>query len=127
MVLVSNTAQLQTDTIIRQPPEISAQTESIVDKSAREWGMKQGRSYDSWLAEAPDKASAAITCCIIRSIWRDLMKRSKMLSLINTKNYYKWNSYLENNDVLKITVFYIPPQSSTLKKQTLISVSLTFV
>lgn len=47
MVLVSNTAQLQTDTIIRQPPEISAQTESIVDKSAREWGMKQGRSYDS--------------------------------------------------------------------------------
>ena len=36
-----------------------------------------------------DKASAAITCCIIRSIWRDLMKRSKMLSLINTKNYYK--------------------------------------
>ena len=45
--------------------------------------MRQGHGYDSWWTEKVDTAISAITRNIDRSVWRDLMLKSGMISLID--------------------------------------------
>lgn len=48
--------------------------------------MRQGHGYDSWWTEKVDTAISAISAItrnIDRSVWRDLMLKSGMISLID--------------------------------------------
>jgi hypothetical protein len=57
---------------------------------ANQWAMRQGHRYDCWL-EKPDKAMKAITRNIDRRIWRDLMNKSGMLSLMDAEARDEWH------------------------------------
>lgn len=75
-----NAALTQIEALIHQLNDISLLTFAVGGGTASEWAMRQGHRYDCWLTETPDRAMKAITRNIDREIWRDLMKRSGMLS-----------------------------------------------
>ncbi|EJJ0633611.1 restriction endonuclease subunit M, partial [Escherichia coli] len=83
ILAVRKSTLLQIDTLIRQLAEISAMTESIGGKTAPDWAMKQDFCCGCWLMEKPETAMKAITRNLDREIWRDLMQRSGMLSLMD--------------------------------------------
>ncbi|EOW9830238.1 DUF4942 domain-containing protein [Escherichia coli] len=85
ILAVRKSALLQIDTLIRQLAEISAMTESIGGKTALDWAMKQDFRCGCWLMEKPETAMKAITRNLDREIWRDLMQRSGMLSLMDAQ------------------------------------------
>lgn len=52
--------------------------------------MRQGHSFDCWLVQPVDKAMPVITRNIDRSIWRDLMLKSGMLTLMDAEARSQW-------------------------------------
>ncbi|HHU8163865.1 TPA: DUF4942 domain-containing protein, partial [Escherichia coli] len=95
ILAVRKTTLLQIDTLIRQLAEISVLTESIGGKTALDWAMKQDFRCGCWLMEKPETAMKAITRNLDREIWRDLMQRSGMLSLMDVQARDTWYSSLE--------------------------------
>lgn len=65
--------------------------------------MKQGHRYDCWLMEKPEKAMPAITRNIDRSLWRELMLKSGMLSLMDAQARDQWHLNLEDGDLPAIS------------------------
>ncbi|MGC6031413.1 DUF4942 domain-containing protein [Enterobacter kobei] len=93
-----NAALSLTEILIHQLSDISALTDSIGGGKANEWGVRQYR-YDCWLMEEPETAMKAITRNIDRGIWRDLMKKSGMLSLMDAAARDQWYNSLEKDDI----------------------------
>lgn len=78
-------ALLQIEQLIQQLAAISRLTSEVGGGTAQDWAMKFGHRYDSWLTEKVDKALPAIASNIDRSIWRDLMIKSGMLSIMDAQ------------------------------------------
>ncbi len=103
ILAVRKSTLLQIDTLIRQLAEISVLTESIGGKTARDWAMKQDFRCGCWLMEKPETAMKAITRNLDREIWRDLMQRSGMLSLMDAQARDTWNRSLEYDNFPEIS------------------------
>lgn len=97
-----NAALSLTEILIHQLRDISALTDSIGGGKSNEWGVRQYR-FDCWLMEKPETAMKAITRNIDRSIWKDLMQRSGMLSLIDAQARDEWHNSLEKDDIPAIS------------------------
>ena len=93
-----NAALAQIETLIQQLDDISTLTSNIGGGKANEWGVRQYR-YDCWLMEKPEAAMKAITRNLDRSIWRDLMKKSGMISLMDAQARDQWYNSLEKDDI----------------------------
>ncbi|EEJ3568131.1 DUF4942 domain-containing protein, partial [Salmonella enterica subsp. enterica] len=98
-----NAALTQTESLIHQLAEISTLTRSIGGKTAQDWAMKQDFRCGCWLMEKREAAMKAITRNIDREIWRDLMKKSGMLSLMDAQARDQWYRNLEGNDIPTIS------------------------
>ncbi|BBV78443.1 DUF4942 domain-containing protein [Klebsiella pneumoniae] len=94
-----NAALAQIETLIQQLDDISTLTHSIGGKTALDWAMKQNFRCGCWLMEKPEVAMKAITCNLDRGIWRDLMKKSGMLSLMDAAAREQWYNSLEKDDI----------------------------
>lgn len=94
-----NAALAQIETLIRQLDDISMLTRSIGGKTALDWAMKQDFRCGCWLMEKTETAMKVITRNIDRGIWRDLMKRSGMLSLMDAQARDQWYNSLEKEDI----------------------------
>ena len=93
-----NAALGLTEILIHQLNDISALTDSIGGGKANEWGVRQYR-YDCWLMEKPETAMKAISRNSDRGIWKDLMKKSGMLSLMDAQARDEWYKNLEGEDI----------------------------
>ena len=93
-----NTALAQIEALISKLDEISTLTSNIGGGKANEWGVRQYR-YDCWLMEKKETAMKAITQNIDRGIWRDLMQRSGMQSLMDAQARNEWYNSLEKEDI----------------------------
>lgn len=89
--------------VIQQLIAISQLTANIGGGNAADWAMKQGHRYDCWLMEKPEKAMPAITRNIDRSLWRELMLKSGMLSLMDAQARDQWHQNLEDGDLPAIS------------------------
>ncbi|EBS3175662.1 DUF4942 domain-containing protein [Salmonella enterica subsp. enterica serovar Newport] len=98
-----NAALEQIRTVTERIAEISALTRSIGGKAALDWGMKQDFRCDCWLMEKPDIAMKAITRDLDREIWRDLIKKSGMLSIMDAQARDQWYRNLEGDDIPAIS------------------------
>ncbi|BFI63246.1 restriction methylase [Yersinia pseudotuberculosis] len=98
-----NAALAQIEALIHQLDEISALTNSIGGGTAKDWAMRQGHGYDSWLTDKVDTAIKAITRNIDRSVWRDLMLKSGMISLMDAQARDEWHKNLEEGDLPEIS------------------------
>ncbi|EPN2805218.1 DUF4942 domain-containing protein [Serratia marcescens] len=98
-----NTALEQIDALIRQLDAISTLTNSIGGGTTKDWGMRPGHRYDCWFTEKPETAMKAITRSIDRDIWRDLMNKSGMLSLMDAQARAEWHNSLEKEDIPAIS------------------------
>ncbi|EDX2767535.1 DUF4942 domain-containing protein [Salmonella enterica] len=94
-----NAALTQIESLIHQLAEISTLTRSIGGKTAPDWAMKQDFRCGCWLLEKPETAMKAITRNLDRGIWRDLMERSGMLSIMDARAREQWYSSLEKDDI----------------------------
>ncbi|HEP1042993.1 TPA: DUF4942 domain-containing protein [Serratia marcescens] len=94
-----NAALTQIEALIHQLDAISTLTNSIGGGTAKDWGMRPGHRYDCWFTEKPETAMKAITRNIDRDIWRDLMLKSGMLSLMDAQARTEWHNSLENEDI----------------------------
>lgn len=103
ILAVRKSTLLQIDTLIRQLAEISAMTESIRGKTALDWAMKQDFRCGCWLMEKPETAMKAITRNLDRELWRDLMQRSGMLSLMDAQTRDTWYRSLEYDNFPEIS------------------------
>ncbi len=103
ILAVRKSTLLQIDTLIRQLAEISAMTESIGGKTALDWAMKQDFRCGCWLMEKPETAMKAITRNLDRELWRDLMQRSGMLSLMDAQTRDTWYRSLEYDNFPEIS------------------------
>lgn len=98
-----NAALAQIETLIQQLDDISTLTSSIGGKTALDWAMKQDFRCGCWLMEKRETAMKAITRNLDREIWRDLMKKSGMLSLMDAQARDQWYRNLEGNDIPTIS------------------------
>ncbi|EKF5153947.1 DUF4942 domain-containing protein [Salmonella enterica] len=98
-----NAALTQIESLIHQLAEISTLTRSIGGKTALEWAMKQDFRCGCWLLEKTETAMKAITRNIDREIWRDLMKKSGMLSLMDAQAREQWYNSLEKDDIPSVS------------------------
>ncbi|MBZ7517938.1 MULTISPECIES: DUF4942 domain-containing protein [Klebsiella] len=98
-----NAALTRIESLIRELDDISILTRNIGGGTAPEWGMREGHRYDCWFTETPDKAMKAITRNIDRRIWRDLMNKSGMLSLMDAQARDEWHKSLEKDDIPAIS------------------------
>lgn len=98
-----NAALEQIETLIHHLDEISSLTRSIGGKTALDWAMKQNFRCGCWLMEKPVTAMKAITHNIDRDIWRDLMKQSGMISLMDAQARDQWYNSLEKDDIPAIS------------------------
>ncbi|EAA7899943.1 TPA: DUF4942 domain-containing protein [Salmonella enterica] len=98
-----NAALAQIESLIQQLDDVSTLTGSIGGKTALDWAMKQDFRCGCWLMEKREAAMKAITCNLDRSIWRDLMKKSGMLSLMDAQARDEWYRNLERNDIPTIS------------------------
>ncbi len=78
-------------------------TESIGGKAAPDWAMKQDFRCGCWLMEKPETAMKAITRNLDREIWRDLMQRSGMQSLMDAQTRDTWYRSLEHDNFPEIS------------------------
>ncbi|NWA61606.1 DUF4942 domain-containing protein [Pantoea sp. B9002] len=85
--------------VIQELSSISQLTAGIGGGNAIDWAMKSGHRYGCWLMEKPENALPKITNNIDRSIWRDLMLKSGMLSLMDAQAREQWHKSLEEGDV----------------------------
>ncbi|HCD1254423.1 TPA: DUF4942 domain-containing protein [Citrobacter amalonaticus] len=83
--------------------DISRLTSSIGGDVAEHWAMREGHSFDCWLMQPVDKAMPVITRNIDRSIWRDLMLKSGMLTLMDAEARSQWAKNLEEGDLPAIS------------------------
>lgn len=65
--------------------------------------MKQDFRCGCWLMEKRETAMKAITRNLDRSIWRELMKKSGMLSLMDAAARNQWYNSLEKDDTPAIS------------------------
>lgn len=98
-----NAALGQIEMLIQKLDEISRLTSSIGGNVANHWAMRQGHSYDCWLVQPVDKAMPVITRNIDRSIWRDLMLKSGMLTLMDAEARSQWAKNLEEGELPAIS------------------------
>ncbi|WNN51053.1 DUF4942 domain-containing protein [Hafnia alvei] len=98
-----NAALAQIEVLIHQLNDISTLTCSIGGKTALDWAMKQDFRCGCWLMEKPATAMKAITRNLDRGIWRDLMKRSGMLSIMDVQAREQWYNSLEKEDIPAIS------------------------
>lgn len=98
-----NAALVQIEEFIQDLNAISQITAGIGGGNAADWAMKQGHRYDCWLMEKTDKAMPVITRNIDRSLWRELMLRSGMLSLMDAQARNQWHQNLEDGDLPAIS------------------------
>ena len=98
-----NAALTRIESLIRELDDISILTRDIGGGTAQEWGMREGHRYDCWFTEKPDKAMKTITRNIDRRIWRDLMNKSGMLSLMDAQARDEWHKSLEKDDIPAIS------------------------
>lgn len=98
-----NAALAQTEALIQQLNDISMLTRSIGGKTALDWAMKQDFRCGCWLMEKRETAMKAITRNLDRSIWRELMKKSGMLSLMDAEARNQWYNSLEKDDIPAIS------------------------
>ncbi|EJI0931788.1 DUF4942 domain-containing protein [Salmonella enterica] len=89
--------------LIHKLDDISRLTSSIGGDVADHWAMRQGHSFDCWLMQPVDKAMPVITRNIDRSIWRDLMLKSGMLTLMDAEARSQWAKNLEVGDLPAIS------------------------
>ncbi|MEI9745549.1 DUF4942 domain-containing protein [Enterobacter ludwigii] len=94
-----NAALSLIEILIHQLSDISTLTLSIGGKTALDWAMKQDFRCGCWLMEKPEAAMKAITRNLDRGIWRDLMKKSGMLSLMDAAARDQWYNSLEKDDI----------------------------
>ena len=93
----------QIEALIRQLDDISRLTSSIGGDVADHWAMRQGHSFDCWLVQPVDRAMPVIAHNIDRSIWRDLMLKSGMLTLMDAEARSQWAKNLEEGDLPAIS------------------------
>ncbi|EBU0430644.1 DUF4942 domain-containing protein [Salmonella enterica] len=98
-----NAALEQIRTVTERIAEISTLTSSIGGKTALDWAMKQDFCCGCWLMEKTETAMKAITRNLDRGIWRDLMKKSGMLSIMDAKARDEWYNSLEKDDIPAIS------------------------
>ena len=98
-----NTALTQIKTLIHQLDDISTLTRSIGGKTALDWAMKQDFRCGCWLMEKTETAMKVITRNMDRGIWRDLMKKSGMLSLMDAQARDQWDRNLEGDEIPAIS------------------------
>jgi len=98
-----NAALKQIEALIHQLNDISALTRSIGGKTALDWAMKQDFRCGCWLMEKPATAMKVITHNLDRGIWRDLMKRSGMLSIMDAQAREQWYNSLEKEDIPSVS------------------------
>ncbi|WP_185922823.1 DUF4942 domain-containing protein [Hafnia paralvei] len=94
-----NAALAQIEVLIHQLNDISTLTRSIGGKTALDWAMKPDFRCGCWLMEKPTTAMKVITHNLDRGIWRDLMKRSGMLSIMDAQAREQWYNSLEKEDI----------------------------
>lgn len=94
-----NAALAQIEVLMQQLDDVSMLTRSIGGKTALDWAMKQDFRCGCWLMDRPEAAMKAITRNLDRSIWRDLMKKSGMLSLMDAQARDQWYNSLEKDDI----------------------------
>ena len=94
-----NAALTQIEALLHQIHDISTQTLSIGGQTALDWVMKQDFRCGCWLMEKPETAMKAITRNLDRGKWRDLMKRSGMLSIMDAQARNQWYNSLEKDDI----------------------------
>lgn len=87
------------DQLIHQLNAISKLTAEIGGGNAIDWAMKSGHRYGCLLMETPEKVMPVITRNIDRSLWRDLMLNSGMLSLMDAQARDQWQKNLDEGDV----------------------------
>lgn len=93
----------QIEVLICQLDDVSRLTSGIGGDIASHWAMRQGHSFDCWLVQPIDKAMPVITRNIDRSIWRDLMLKSGMLTLMDAEARSQWEKNLEEGDLPAIS------------------------
>jgi hypothetical protein len=93
----------QIEALISQLDDISRLTSGVGGDVASHWAMRQGHAFDCWLVQPVDKAMPAITRNIDRSIWRDLMLKSGMLTLMDAEARSQWAKNLEEGDLPTIS------------------------
>lgn len=93
----------QIATLIQKLHDISSLTSSIGGDVAGTWAMRNGYAFDCWLMQPTDKAMPVITRNIDRSIWRDLMLKSGMLTLMDAEARSQWAKNLEEGDLPAIS------------------------
>lgn len=98
-----NAALTRIESLIRELDDISILTRDIGGGTAQEWGMREGHRYDCWFTEKTDKAMKAITRNIDRRIWRKLMNKSGMLSLMDAQARDEWHKSLDKDDIPAIS------------------------
>ncbi|MHA3312987.1 DUF4942 domain-containing protein [Yersinia pseudotuberculosis] len=99
IITVRNTALVQIDALIHQLEDISAITSSIGGGIAKDWAMRQDFRTGCWFMEKAETAMKVITCNLDRGIWRDLMKKSGMLSLMDAQARDQWYRNLEGDNI----------------------------
>lgn len=98
-----NAALAQIEALIHQLDTISTLTNSIGGGTAKDWGMRPGHRYDCWFTEKPGTAMKAISRNIDRDIWRDLMLKSGMISLMDAQARDDWHKNLEEGELPEIS------------------------
>ncbi|HDL6672674.1 TPA: DUF4942 domain-containing protein [Yersinia enterocolitica] len=98
-----NAALTRIESLISELDDISILTHDIGGGTVQEWGMREGHRYDCWFTEKPVKAMKAMTRNIDRRIWRDLMNKSGMLSLMDAQARDEWHKSLEKDDIPAIS------------------------
>ncbi|WP_318385543.1 DUF4942 domain-containing protein [Enterobacter sp.] len=98
-----NAALTRIESLISELDDISILTHDIGGGTVQEWGMREGHHYGCWFTEKPVKAMKAMTRNIDRRIWRDLMNKSGMLSLMDAQARDEWHKSLEKDDIPAIS------------------------
>ncbi|MHA3501360.1 DUF4942 domain-containing protein [Yersinia enterocolitica] len=98
-----NAALTQIEALIHQLEDISAITNSVGGGIARDWAMRQDFRCGCWLMEKAETAMPVITRNLDRDIWRDLMKRSGMLAIMDAQARDQWYRNLESKDLPAIS------------------------
>ena len=93
----------QIGALIEQLHDISELTSRIGGGIARDWAMRQDFRTGCWLMEKAEAAMKVIVRNLDRSIWRDLMKKSGMLSLMDAQAREQWDRNLEGDDIPAIS------------------------
>ncbi|AJJ12524.1 methyltransferase domain protein [Yersinia rohdei] len=99
IITLRNAALVQIDALIHQLEDISAITNSIGGGVAKDWAMRQDFRTGCWFMEKAETAMKVITCNLDRGIWRDLMKKSGMLSLMDAQARDQWYRNLEGDNI----------------------------